>query len=126
MPVTSASLGGVALPPVSARDGYREWFEYRGSDTEMVSGAIGTDLVSTSQKLRIELYWIGLSESAVTGASGVLAAWATVKNSSASFTSPRGGSHTVTRDIGALDVEVNWYSSASGLRADVRMKLREV
>lgn len=127
MAVTTPVLGGINLPQVEAKSGFREFVEYRGADTEMVSGAIGTDLVSTSQKRRFELYWVGLTETQVTHAStGVLKAWDAVRSSSASFTSPRGGSHTVTRDIGALDVEVNWYSSASGLRADVRMKLREV
>lgn len=127
MAITTPVLGGINLPQVAAKDGFREWVEYRGADMEMLSGAIGTDLVSTSQKRRFELFWIGLTETQVTDAStGVLKAWDGVRAGSASFTSPRGGSHTVTRDIGALDVEVTWYATASGLRADVRMKLREV
>lgn len=97
MAVTTPVLGGINLPQVEAKSGFREFVEYRGADTEMVSGAIGTDLVSTSQKRRFELYWVGLTETQVTHAStGVLKAWDAVRSSSASFTSPRGGSHTVT------------------------------
>lgn len=123
MPVSTPSLGGTSLPQVGAHDSYMEFAGYRGADLEMASGALGTDLVSTSVKRRFELAWLGLTEAQV---STVLTAFATVRDSSASFTSPLGGSYTVTRDYGAMEVELSWYRGGNVARADCRMRLREV
>jgi hypothetical protein len=127
MAITIPTLGGVTLPQVGNRDSFTETVEYRGSDMEMASGALATDMVSASQKRRFELGWVGLTETQVLHATtGVLKAWDAVRAGSATLVTPRGGSYSVTRDVGALEVEVRWYKTASGLRADVRMKLREV
>lgn len=127
MAITTPVLNGVTLPQVSVRDGYMEYPGYRGVDTEMVSGALATDLVSTAVKRRFELSWVGLTETQVThSTTGLLKAWEGVRGGSASFTAPTGGSYTVTRDIGEMELQVTWYRAAGGLRADVRMKLREV
>ena len=123
MAITTPVLGGTTLPQVGARDSYMEFAGYRGSDLEMASGALATDLVSTSVKRRFELAWLGLTEAQVTT---VLTAFATVRDSSASFTSPLGGSYTVTRDYGAMEVELSWYRGGGVARADCRMRLREV
>lgn len=122
MAVTTPALGGTTLPQV-AWNGYDETPGYRGADTIMASGAMVTDLISTSLKRSFELRWVGLSEAQVTT---VLTAFATVDSGSASFTSPVGGSHTVTREVGQLAINVNWYTAAGTLRADVTMRLREV
>ena len=123
MPVSTPSLGGTSLPQVGAHDSYMEFAGYRGADLEMASGALATDLVSTSVKRRFELAWLGLTETQV---NTVLTAFATVRDSSASFTSPLGGSYTVTRDYGAMEVELSWYRGGGVARADCRMRLREV
>lgn len=121
MAVTTPALGGTTLPQVSARDGFYETGEYRGGDVITANGNVVTDLLTTTLKYVFELHWVGLTESQVTT---VRTAWATVDDSSASFTSPRGGSHTVTRDVGA-NLDIVWYKAADGLRADVTMRLRE-
>lgn len=123
MAITTPVLGAVTLPQVGAQDSYQEFAGYRGADLEMASGALATDLVSTSVKQRFELAWLGLTEAQV---GTVLTAFATVRDSSASFTSPLGGSYTVTRDFGAMEVELSWYRGGGVARADVRMRLREV
>lgn len=124
MAITTPALGGTTLPQVYVKGGFMEYPGYRGADLEMASGALATDLISTSVKRRFELYWVGLTEAQV---STVLTAFATVDDSSASFTSPLGGSYTVTRDYGALELEITWYMVGGGTaRADVRMRLREV
>lgn len=127
MAITTPVLNSINLPQVGSKDSFLEFAQYRGADMEMASGAIATDLVSTSLKRRFELAWVGLTEDQVTNAStGLLKAWEAVRSGSASFTSPRGGSYTVTRDIGELELQITWYKGGGGLRADVRMKLREV
>ena len=123
MASTTPALGGTTLPQVGAHDSYMEFPGYRGADLEMASGALATDLISTSVKRRFELAWLGLTEAQV---STVLTAFATVRDSSASFTSPLGGSYTVTRDYGAMEVELSWYRGGGVARADARMRLREV
>ena len=123
MAITTPVLGGTSLPQVGAHDSYNEYPGYRGADLEMASGALATDLISTSVKRRFELAWLGLTEAQV---STVLTAFATVRDSSASFTSPLGGSYTVTRDFGAMEVELSWYRGGGVARADCRMRLREV
>ena len=122
MAITTPALGGTTLPQVGARDSYMEFPGYRGADLEMASGALATDLVSTGVKRRFELAWLGLTETQV---NTVLTAFATVRDSSASFTSPLGGSYTVTRDFGAMEVETSWYRGGGVARADCRMRLRE-
>jgi hypothetical protein len=82
-----------------------------------------TDLVTSTGKRKFELRWKGLTESQVTT---VETAWATVYTASASFTSPRGGSFTVTRDEGATMLVSPWYKGGGVLRADCTMRLREV
>ena len=123
MAVTTAVLGGVTLPHVAA-DGYDEGYGYRGADREMLDGSVATDLVSTTAKRTFELRWRELTETQV---GTVRTAFATVKSSSASFTSPLGGSYTVTRDIGFFELDIKWRSQRGSVgRAAVTMRLREV
>ena len=123
MAISTPSLGAVTLPQIGARDSYNEYAGYRGSDVEMASGALATDLVSTSVKRRFELAWLGMTEAQV---NTILSAFATVRDGSAAFTSPLGGSYTVTRDVGVMEVDLTWYRGGGVARADVRMTLREV
>lgn len=123
MAITTPALGGTTLPQVGSSDSYNETLELRGSDVVMASGAMKTDLVASSAKRKFELRWKGLTEANV---STVETAWATVKTASVSFTSPRGGSFTVTRDLSAMALDISWYKGGGVLRADVTMRLREV
>lgn len=123
MAITTPVLGGTTLPQVARNDGYSETLELRGADTIMASGALHTDLVQSSGKRRFSLSWKAMTEAQVTT---IETAWATVKNASVSFTSPRGGSFTVTRDVDAKELELKWYGAGNTIRADVGMRLREV
>jgi hypothetical protein len=122
MAITLPVLGGTTLPQVE-RGGYTEELQLRGTDVVMASGAMATDLVVATGKLRFEMRWKGMTEAQV---ATIKTAWATVYTASQSFTSPLSGSYTVTRDVGALTLGVNWYGAGSTARADVSMKLREV
>jgi hypothetical protein len=123
MAITIPVLGGTTMPQIARTDGYSERVELRGSDIVMASGALATDLVNSTAKRKFELRWKGMTEAQVTT---IETAWATVKTASTSFTSPRGGSFTVTRDEGSKEIELRWYGAGSTIRADVSMKLREV
>jgi len=122
MAVTTATLGGVTLPHVQP-DGFREEYGYRGSDREMLSGAMVTDLVTATPKRTFELTWREMSESQV---STLKTAFATVDDSSATLVTPLGATVTVTRDIGALALDIRWSSRRATARATVTMRLREV
>lgn len=111
------------MPQVARNDGYTERSELRGADVVMASGAMATDLVTANAKRRFELRWKAMTEAQVTT---IETAWATVKTASASFTSPRGSTYTVTRDVNAKELDLKWYGAGSSIRADVTMKLREV
>jgi hypothetical protein len=123
MAITTPALGGTTLPQVGSSDSYTETLELRGSDVIMASGAMKTDLVTSTAKRKFELRWKGLTEAQV---ATVETAWATVYTASVSFTSPRGGSFTVTRDNGANALDLQWYKGGGVLRADCTMRLREV
>ena len=112
-------LGGTTLPAVN-RDGYKESIVYLGGQAEMASGVLAFDLFSTNQKRRVELLWVALTEAEVTT---VLGAYALLRTSSQTFTPPVGSAIVVQRDG---DPTVTWYPAASGPRADVTMKLREL
>ena len=122
MAISTPVLGGVTLPDV-APDGFTEGYGYRGSDREMLSGAIVTDLVTASAKRTFELSWHSLTEAQV---ATIKSAFATVDDGSASLVTPLGATVTVTRDVGFLALEINWESRGRRPRARVTMKLREV
>lgn len=123
MAITTPVLGAVTLPQVEA-DGYEETPELRGATTEMLSGALATDLVSASVKRRFSLSWRLLSEAQITN---IVSAWSTmITTGSASFTSPNGGSYTVTHDD-QLTLPITWQRvTVSGLTGDVTLRLRQV
>src|SRR5690606_22736685 len=108
MAITTPALGGTTLPQVGARDSYMEFPVYRGADLEMASGALATDLVSTSVKRRFSFAWLGMTEAQVTT---VLTAFSTVRDSRESFTSRLVGSYSVTMVYRALEVELKWYEA---------------
>ena len=123
MAVTTAVLGGVTLPHVEA-DGFDEGYGFRGADREMLDGSVATDLVSTTAKRTFELRWRELTESQI---ATVQSAFDTVKTASASFTTPRGGTYTVTRDVGFFELDIKWKSRRQVIKATaVTMRLREV
>lgn len=123
MAITTPVLGATTLPQVDA-DGYTETPELRGATTEMVSGALATDLVNASVKRRFELSWRTLTEAEVTS---IVSAWSTmITSGSASFTSPNGGSYTVTHDD-QLTLPVRWEKiTATGLLGGLTLRLRQI
>lgn len=123
MAVTTASLGGVTLPHVEP-EGYTEGYGYRGADREMLDGTVHTALVTATAKRTFELRWRELTESQVTT---LRSAFATVSSASASFTTPLGGTYTVTREVGFFALDIQWRSSRGSVgRASATMRLREV
>lgn len=122
MAISTATLGGVTLPDVTT-DGFREGYGYRGSDREMLSGAVVTDLVTASAKRTFELSWRELTETQV---GTIKTAFATVDDGSATLVTPLGSTVTVTRDIGFMAIDIQWRSRGRKVRADVTIKLREV
>ncbi len=93
MAVSTASLGGTTLPHVEP-EGFREEYGYRGADREMLSGAVQTDLISTTAKRTFELSWRELTEAQVTT---VKTAFATVDDGAATLVTPLGAGE---RDTG--------------------------
>lgn len=122
MAISTASLGGVTLPDV-APDGFLEGYGYRGSDREMLSGAVVTDLVASGAKRTFELSWRELTEAQV---ATIKTAFATVDDGAATLVTPLGSTVTVTRDVGFMALDIQWRSRGRKVRADVTIKLREV
>jgi len=120
---TQPVLGGTTLPWPAANGGYEERYGWRGADMVMASGAVATDLVTTSAKRAFTLRWVNLS---TTDVATVQTAWATVKSSSATLTTLSGSAYTVTRAEGVMELPITWYWRAGAMRADVEMQLREV
>ena len=98
-------------------------YSSRGSHVVMARGQWQPTSLRTGGKMRFELRWKGLTKAQVTT---VKTAWATVYTASVAFTTPLGGSYTVTRDVGAMARGLTWYKGGGVMRADVSMKLREV
>lgn len=118
--MTTPVLGGYSLPDPSE---YEETEEYRGGGRLMASGAVVYDLLSTIAKHAYMLTWDTLTSSQKTT---VKAAFATVKNSSAAFTTLEGTSVTVTRDPEQDNITFKAVATASGTRWGTSMRLREV
>jgi len=123
MAITTPVLGGTTLPQVGA-DGYDERPLLRGVQTTMANGALATDLTSSTVKRKFELRWKLLSEAE---ASTVVSAWsAMVVAGSAAFTSPLGGTYTVTHDD-QLELTTIWQKlTRTGALGDLTLRLQEV
>ena len=122
MAVSTATLGGTTLPHVEP-EGFREEYGYRGGDREMLSGAVQTDLISTTAKRTFELSWRELNETQV---ATVKTAFATVDDGAATLVTPLGATVSVTRDIGVMALNIQWIARRQVPRARVTMRLREV
>lgn len=120
MSISAPALAGATLPQV-AKDGYRETAEWRGGYTEMASGIIARDLLSTEPKYKFELHWVALS---VADVATILDAYGDTVAADAQFTSPYGDTYTVQPED-ARGIDVQHYAVAGGTRADVTMRLRE-
>lgn len=118
--MTTPALGGTSLPEPSE---YEETESYRGGGRLMASGAVVFDLLSTTAKHSYVLTWDALTASQK---STIKTAFATVKNSSAAFTTIEGASVTVTRDPEQADITFKAIAAAGGTRWSTTMKLREV
>lgn len=120
MSISAPVLAGETLPQVT-KDGYRETIEWRGGYTEMASGTIVRDLLSTTPKRLLELTWIGLDPN---DADTIVDAYGDTVAADAEFTSPYGVVMTV-QPADARGIDVSHYVVAGGTRADVTMRLRE-
>jgi len=92
---TTPILGGTTLPNPTAADGFSETLNYRGGLRRMADGSATIDLVASGVKRRFRLSWPGLTD---TQKGTVTTAYATIDDSSASFTAPTGSVYTVNRD----------------------------
>lgn len=99
---TQPVLGGTTLPWPD-NDGYQENTGYRGAGRIMADGSVVFDVVNTSLKRRFTLTWSTLTASEK---ATVETAFATVRDSSASFTAPTGTVYTVTRDDQTGDLDM--------------------
>ena len=104
-------LGSVTLPAIAAADGYSETLDYRGGFRRNASGGVVTQLVASSVKRKFRLTWPALTDAQKTT---VINAFATVDDSSASFTAPTGTAYTVTRDPDSPGVSFDMFMIGGG------------
>ena len=104
-------LGSVTLPAIAAADGYSETLDYRGGFRRNASGGVVTQLVASAVKRKFRLTWPALTDAQKTT---VISAFATVDDSSASFTAPTGTAYTVTRDPDSPGVSLDMYMIGGG------------
>lgn len=104
-------LGGTTLPAIAAADGYTETLDYRGSMRRMADGSVVTQLVASAVKRKFRLSWPALTDAQK---ATLITAYATVDDSSASFTAPTGASYTVTRDPDSSGLSLEMFMIAGG------------
>ena len=104
-------LGSVTLPAIAAADGYSETLDYRGGFRRNASGGVVTQLVASAVKRKFRLTWPALTDAQKTT---VISAFATVDDSSASFTAPTGTAYTVTRDPDSPVVSFDMFMIGGG------------
>jgi hypothetical protein len=104
-------LGSVTLPAIAAADGYSETLDYRGGFRRNASGGVVTQLVASAVKRKFRLTWPALTDAQKTT---VISAFATVDDSSASFTAPTGTAYTVTRDPDSPGVSFDMFMIGGG------------
>ena len=104
-------LGSVTLPAIAAADGYSETLDYRGGFRRNASGGVVTQLVASAVKRKFRLTWPALTDAQKMT---VISAFATVDDSSASFTAPTGTAYTVTRDPDSPGVSFDMFMIGGG------------
>lgn len=119
--VTAPVLAGYTLPHVAA-DGYHELTAFRGGFTEMASGAIVRDLLSTLPKLMFDLDWTAIT---IAERDTILAAYAALVLADSAFTSPLGTAYTV-QPVDQQAIDVRHFNTTMGMRCDVSLRLRQV
>ena len=120
MSLSAPELAGETLPQVT-RDGYRETVEWRGGYTEMASGTMARDLLSTTPKRLFDLTWIGITTAA---ADTIISAFGDTVAADVTFVSPYGDSYTV-QPADSRGIDVQHYVVAGATRVDVNVRLRE-
>ena len=104
-------LGSVTLPAIAAADGYSETLDYRGGFRRNASGGVVTQLVASAVKRKFRLTWPALTDAQK---ATVISAFATVDDSSASFTAPTGTAYTVTRAPDSPGVSFDMFMIGGG------------
>lgn len=119
--VTAPILAGYTLPHVDA-DGYHELTDFRGGFTEMASGAIVRDLLSTLPKLTFALDWTTIT---IAEKDTILAAYAAMVLADSAYTSPFGIEYTV-QPVDQQAIDVQHFNTAIDVRCDVSLRFRQV
>lgn len=120
---TTPVLGSVTLPEIS---GYREIEYYRQTVTELASGTVVIDAISGgTAKHDYRLQW---QNATTDGKATVETAWATIGTAytSNNFTTPTGGTVTVTRHPDQPGLSWEAIDSLGTLYWSGEMLLREV
>lgn len=119
MAYTQPILNGTFLPNPAE---YREQRAFRGSKAEMADGSMAFDVVNGTAKRIYTLTWTAISDA---NKAIVETAYDGLKTSSTTFTPPSGAAATtVTRTD--REIEFTALRTASGLRWNVSIELREV
>jgi len=108
---TAPVLGGNTLPHVTAADGYSETITYRGGMRRHADGSVIVNLVNASAKRKFRLSWPALTDAQK---ATMITAYASVDDSSASFTAPSGSTYTVTRDPDSPGLSLDSYMIGGG------------
>ena len=116
---TIPKLGATTLPPPSEQD-YTT--EYRGGSLQMADGSIVIDLVDATARYRFMLRWKLLTK---TQKDALLTAYATIKNTTAVYTSIENTTHTVTRPDGGAPKITPVVTAGGDIKYNVEFDLIE-
>jgi hypothetical protein len=116
---TIPKLGATTLPPPSDQD-YTP--EYRGGTLQMADGSIVHDLVDANARTRFTLRWKLLTK---TQKDSLLTAYATIKNTTATYISIENTSHTVTRPDGGAPKVTPVVTGGGDIKFNVELDLIE-
>ena len=122
MALTTPTLGGSTLTVPS---GYTVTLSYRGGRQLMADGTLVTDLVNANAKRVFNLSWLALTDAQ---RSTLETAYATVKDTSATYVDISGTSYTVTLDEGGDELEFEAHHAGNGaaVRWSTALVLRQV
>ena len=120
MAQTQPVLAGQNLP--YPRE-YQEKVRWVGGDVVMADGTVKHDLVQTGTKRMFRLTWSIRPESEI---DNILTAYGLTGGDPVSFTTPVGGTYTVTRPPGDSGLQIDWRRIGSAFYGSTAMELVEV
>lgn len=119
---TQPSLAGTDLPHPRKDDGWRAEEEYRGGQRIMSDGSSVVDLVDTTARHVFYFEWDRITASEL---GDIQTAFAAIKASSGSLTTPDGNSYTVEHDPGNRRLTYRSVNVAGTVKYNVSLSLRE-